>query len=137
MSGSVDGDIRRSWWRRLLPGVDSLSRYERAWLRGDVLAGITVAAYLVPQVLAYAGLARVPPAAGLWAAFVALAVYFLLGSSPQQTQVPSVVGMTQQKAQLTIEDAGLSVGNVGYKLHHLLKSLGESLRRMGIESANG
>ncbi|WP_193213345.1 RNA polymerase sigma factor [Luteolibacter marinus] len=32
---------------------------------------------------------------------------------------------------------GLSVGNVGYKLHHLLKSLGESLRRMGIESAEG
>ena len=36
-------------------------------LRGDVAAGITVAAYLVPQVLAYSGLARVPPAAGLWA----------------------------------------------------------------------
>ena len=32
---------------------------------------------------------------------------------------------------------GLSVGNVGYKLHHLLKSLGDSLRRMGIESAEG
>lgn len=32
---------------------------------------------------------------------------------------------------------GLSIGNVGYKLHHLLKSLGESLRRMGIESAEG
>ena len=40
-------------------------------LRGDVLAGTTVAAYLVPQVLAYSGLARVPPAnwlAGLWLA---------------------------------------------------------------------
>ena len=57
-------------------------------LRGDVLAGITVAAYLVPQVLAYAGLARVPPAAGLWAAFVALAVYFVLGSSPQLSVGP-------------------------------------------------
>jgi RNA polymerase sigma-70 factor (ECF subfamily) len=32
---------------------------------------------------------------------------------------------------------GLSIGNVGYKLHHLLKGLGESLRRMGIESAEG
>lgn len=57
-------------------------------LRGDVLAGITVAAYLVPQVLAYSGLARMPPAAGLWAAFVALAVYFLLGSSPQLSVGP-------------------------------------------------
>jgi len=57
-------------------------------LRADVLAGITVAAYLVPQVLAYSGLARMPPAAGLWAAFVALAVYFLLGSSPQLSVGP-------------------------------------------------
>lgn len=57
-------------------------------LRGDVAAGVTVAAYLVPQVLAYAGLARVPPVAGLWAAFVALAVYFLLGSSPQLSVGP-------------------------------------------------
>jgi sulfate permease, SulP family len=57
-------------------------------LRADVVAGITVAAYLVPQVLAYSGLARVPPAAGLWAAFVALAVYFLIGSSPQLSVGP-------------------------------------------------
>ena len=61
---------------------------ERAALRGDVVAGITVAAYLVPQVLAYSGLARVPPATGLWAAFVALAVYFFLGSSPQLSVGP-------------------------------------------------
>ena len=61
---------------------------EQRALRGDVLAGITVAAYLVPQVLAYSGLARMPPAAGLWAAFVALAVYFLLGSSPQLSVGP-------------------------------------------------
>jgi SulP family sulfate permease len=61
---------------------------ERRALRGDVVAGITVAAYLVPQVLAYAGLARMPPEAGLWAAFVALAVYFLIGSSPQLSVGP-------------------------------------------------
>ena len=57
-------------------------------LRREVLAGITVAAYLVPQVLAYAGLARMPPEAGLWAAFVALAVYFVVGSSPQLSVGP-------------------------------------------------
>lgn len=62
---------------------DTLRPPEPRALRRDVVAGVTVAAYLVPQVLAYAGLARVPPAAGLWAAFAALAVYFLLGSSPQ------------------------------------------------------
>ena len=70
-----------SWRHTLRPPAGRL-------LRGDVAAGLTVAAYLVPQVLAYAGLARVPPVAGLWAAFVALAVYFLLGSSPQLSVGP-------------------------------------------------
>ncbi|CUR57098.1 putative sulfate transporter [metagenome] len=68
--------------------LDSLRPPGARALRGDVAAGVTVAAYLVPQVLAYAGLARVPPAAGLWSAFVALAVYFLLGSSPQLSVGP-------------------------------------------------
>ncbi|MFL4903776.1 SulP family inorganic anion transporter [Streptomyces sp. MMS24-I2-30] len=53
----------------------------RAWLWGDLLAGVTVAAYLVPQVMAYAGVAGLPPVAGLWAILPALALYALLGSS--------------------------------------------------------
>jgi SulP family sulfate permease len=56
--------------------------YRRAWLRRDLLAGVTVTAYLVPQVMAYAELAGVPAAAGLWAAMGALTAYALLGSSP-------------------------------------------------------
>jgi high affinity sulfate transporter 1 len=58
-----------------------LRRYERGWLRSDAVAGLTVAAYLVPQVMAYAGLAGLPPVAGLWATVVPLAVYAVLGSS--------------------------------------------------------
>lgn len=50
-------------------------------MRGDVLAGLTVAAYLVPQVMAYAGLAGLPPVTGLWATLAPLALYVLLGSS--------------------------------------------------------
>lgn len=78
-------------------------------LRGDVVAGITVAAYLVPQVLAYSGLARVPPAAGLWAAFVALGVYFLLGSSPQLSVGPeSTTALMTGAALATITVPGES-----------------------------
>jgi SulP family sulfate permease len=55
--------------------------YERGWLRGDLLAGVTVTAYLVPQVMAYAELAGVPAEAGLWAAVGALTLYAVLGSS--------------------------------------------------------
>ncbi|WP_433448421.1 SulP family inorganic anion transporter [Streptomyces sp. CA-142005] len=72
---------RASWWRRLLPGLDALLCYRRAWLRGDLLTGLTVAAYLVPQVMAYAGVAGLPPVAGLWAILPALALYALFGSS--------------------------------------------------------
>jgi MFS superfamily sulfate permease-like transporter len=66
---------------RLLPGLAVLRSYRRSWLRGDLLAGLTVAAYLVPQVMAYADLAGLPPVAGLWAILAPLALYVLLGSS--------------------------------------------------------
>jgi high affinity sulfate transporter 1 len=69
------------WPVRLLPGLATIRGYERSWLRGDTLAGLTVAAYLVPQVMAYAGLAGLPPVVGLWAILAPLAVYAVLGSS--------------------------------------------------------
>ncbi|MFE0516046.1 SulP family inorganic anion transporter [Streptomyces sp. NPDC058964] len=72
---------RVPWWRRQAPGFGDLLGYRRSWLKGDLLAGLTVAAYLVPQVMAYAGLAGLPPVAGLWAILPALALYALLGSS--------------------------------------------------------
>ena len=65
-----------------------LRGYRRSWLRGDLIAGVTVAAYLVPQVMAYATVAGLPPAAGLWAALPALVAYALLGSSPSLSMGP-------------------------------------------------
>ena len=57
-----------SMTRRFLPGIWVLRRYQRGWLRGDLLAGVTVAAYLIPQVMAYAEVAGLPAITGLWAA---------------------------------------------------------------------
>ncbi|WP_061431146.1 solute carrier family 26 protein [Microcystis aeruginosa] len=71
-----------------LPGLKRLRSYRSAWLRGDIIAGITVAAYLVPQCLAYAELAGVQPIAGLWAILPPLLIYALLGSSPQLSVGP-------------------------------------------------
>ena len=65
-----------------------LRGYQRGWLRGDVLAGVTVAAYLIPQVMAYAEVAGLPAVAGLWAAMASLVVYAVLGSSPQLSVGP-------------------------------------------------
>ncbi len=76
-----------SGWR-LLPGTAALRHYQPAWLSGDLLAGLTVAAYLVPQVMAYAQVAGLPPVAGLWAALPALVVYAVLGSSASLSMGP-------------------------------------------------
>ncbi|WP_343966569.1 SulP family inorganic anion transporter, partial [Oryzihumus leptocrescens] len=72
----------------VLPGIVDLRGYQRVWLRGDVLAGVTVAAYLIPQVMAYAGVAGLPPVAGLWAIVPAMAAYVLFGSSRQLSVGP-------------------------------------------------
>ncbi|MCF2528917.1 SulP family inorganic anion transporter [Yinghuangia soli] len=77
------GDVER-WRRRLVPavpGIGVLRRYQRGWLRGDLMAGVTVAAYLVPQVMAYATVAGLPPVSGLWAILPAMVVYAFVGSS--------------------------------------------------------
>ena len=70
------------------PGVAQFRGYERSWLRGDLLAGVTVAAYMVPQVMAYATVAGLPPVVGLWASIAPLAVYAVLGSSRQLSVGP-------------------------------------------------
>ncbi|HET6920908.1 MAG TPA: sulfate permease [Jiangellaceae bacterium] len=70
------------------PGLLRLRSYERSWLRGDVLAGVTVAAYLIPQVMAYAEVAGLPPVVGLWAIMGPLFVYALIGSSRQLSVGP-------------------------------------------------
>ena len=72
----------------MITGLTVLRGYQRAWLRGDVVAGVTVAAYLVPQVMAYATVAGLDPVVGLWAALPALVVYAMLGSSRSLSMGP-------------------------------------------------
>ena len=51
-----------------LPIFRTLAGYDRSWFRGDVIAGLTVWAVLVPEALAYASIAGVSPVVGLYAA---------------------------------------------------------------------
>ena len=73
---------------KAVPIPDWVRGYDRTWLRGDVLAGVTVTAYLIPQVMAYAEVAGVPPEAALWAVVGGLTVYVVLGSSRQLSVGP-------------------------------------------------
>ena len=84
----VEQQERPAGWRAWAPGLATLLSYDRSWLRGDLLAGITVAAYLVPQVMAYAEIIGLPPVAGLWAVLAPMAVYAILGGSRQLSVGP-------------------------------------------------
>jgi SulP family sulfate permease len=66
---------------RLLPGIAWLRRYDRAALHGDALAAVIVTIMLIPQSLAYALLAGLPPEVGLYASMLPLLGYALFGSS--------------------------------------------------------
>ncbi|MCB0912268.1 MAG: sulfate permease [Propionibacteriaceae bacterium] len=70
-------------WRRWAPGLGVLLSYDRAWLRGDLIAGVTVTAYLVPQVMAYAEIMGLPAVSGLWAVLAPMVIYAVLGNSRQ------------------------------------------------------
>jgi len=62
-----------------------LASYDRTWLRGDVMAGITLAAYLLPAGIGDASLADLPPQAGLYACLFGGLVFWLFCSSRQTT----------------------------------------------------
>ena len=69
--------------RRWLPILQWLPHYDRGWLRGDVIAGLTVVALIVPEGMAYAQLAGMPPETALYGAWIALVLYAVFGGSRQ------------------------------------------------------
>jgi len=70
-------------WRAVFPPAQWLPRYKAVWLRHDVVAGVTLAAYAIPVSLAYASLAGLPPHYGIYCYLVAGPAYALFGSSRQ------------------------------------------------------
>jgi high affinity sulfate transporter 1 len=66
---------------RWLPGIDTLRRYQAAWLRHDILAGLALAAMLVPVGIAYAEASGLPGIYGLYATIIPLLAYALFGPS--------------------------------------------------------
>jgi SulP family sulfate permease len=66
---------------RYLPILRWLPNYDRSWLAADLLAGLTLWGLVVPEAMAYAGVAGLPPQAGLYTLLAALLVYALFGTS--------------------------------------------------------
>lgn len=76
---------------RYVPAIGWIRGYRRSDLRGDLLAGVTVAVMLVPQGMAYAMLAGLPAVVGLYASAVPLLVYALFGGSRQLSVGPVAI----------------------------------------------
>ncbi len=77
--------------QRIAPITDWAPRYQRGDLRGDLTAGVTVAALLVPQGLAYALLAGLPPEVGLYASIAPVIAYAMFGTSRQLAVGPVAI----------------------------------------------
>src|SRR5262249_31666491 len=109
-----------SAWLWRAPPARWLAQYRAAWLRGDIVAGVTLAAYAIPVSLAYAGLAGLPPQVGVYGYLLGGFGYALLGSSRQLAIGPtsaislmiagSVAAMADGDAQRYAQIASLAAG---------------------------
>ncbi len=97
----------------ILPILAWAPSYERANLRSDLAAGLTVGAMLVPQAMAYALLAGLPPEVGLYAATIPVVVYALFGTSRQLAVGPvAIVSLLTAAALAPLVEEG-SAGYLG------------------------
>ena len=103
-------DERLTGLSRFLPILRWGRRYDRSWLRSDLLAGLTVAALVVPKSLGYAGIAGVPIQHGLFAAAAGSILYAMFGTARQIATGPSsalaaVAGSAVVLASMSEDDA--------------------------------
>src|SRR5512140_989260 len=92
-------------WFRHVPAARWLADYRVEWLASDAIAGATLAAYAIPVSLAYAGLAGLPPQAGIYGYLLGGLGYALLGSSRQLA-----IGPTSAIALMIAGTAGSLTG---------------------------
>jgi high affinity sulfate transporter 1 len=94
---------------RYVPILHWLPRYDKAWLAGDTVAGLSVWALMVPQCLGFAAICGVPVQYGLYAAGIALIVYAFFASSRHVVTGPSsTIAAVTGAAVLSVAKAGSS-----------------------------
>lgn len=96
-------------FKKLLP--DWFTQYQSAWLTGDVIAGAIITVMLIPQSLAYAMLAGLPPQAGLYASLLPIFAYAMFGSSMTLAVGPVAVASLMTATALA---PLASVGSIDY-----------------------
>jgi high affinity sulfate transporter 1 len=81
VSGNDRASATAPHWHSLVPGIALVANYRREWLAKDVVAGLVLSALLVPQGMAYAELAGLPPVTGLYTSILCLIGYAIFGPS--------------------------------------------------------
>ncbi|KAL6886682.1 sulfate permease [Trichoderma longibrachiatum] len=94
----------------LFPCISWLPHYNFQWLAGDAVAGITAGAVLVPQGMAYALLANLPPQYGLYSSFVGPLTYWIFGTSKDISLGP--VAVLSTVVGTVVADMGMSNGDI-------------------------
>ncbi|MBP1702820.1 MAG: sulfate permease [Chloroflexi bacterium] len=87
---------------RYLPILDWLPKYQRTWLRTDLIAGLTVVALLIPEGMAYAQIAGMPPQTAFYAAPIGLLAFAIFGTSRQLVVAVSAVIATMSFATVSL-----------------------------------
>jgi SulP family sulfate permease len=114
---------------RLLPFVSWPAQWRVLGLRGDLIAGITVAMLMIPQAMAYAQLASLPPHVGLYACLLPAAVAALFGSCAQLSTGPVALTALLTGASLT---AFASPGSTDFLALALLLALMSGLIQLAL-----
>lgn len=84
-----------NYLRNLFPFLRWLPRYNLQWLAGDLVAGITIGAVVVPQGMAYASLAELPIQYGLYSSFMGVLIYWFFATSKDIT-----IGVSKKSTRL-------------------------------------
>ena len=93
---------RPSLLARYLPILGWLPKYERSWLRTDLIAGLTVVALLIPEGMAYAQIAGMPPQTAFYAAPIGLLAFAIFGTSRQLVVAVSAIIATMSFATVSL-----------------------------------
>jgi len=91
-----------NYTRNLFPFTRWIGRYNLQWLAGDLVAGITIGAVVVPQGMAYAKLAELPVEYGLYSSFMGVLIYWFFATSKDITIGVSLIVPTLSNIMLTL-----------------------------------
>jgi len=99
----MERDMKPTGLARYLPILSWLPGYSPEWLRFDLVAGLTAAAVVIPQAMAYAAIAGLPVQVGLYTALIPMLLYALLGASrPLSVSTTSTIAMLTAAALVAV-----------------------------------